>query len=1183
MKKALCIMFSMLIFLGLLINVFAAAEKSEVNSSTAERFALEVRSMIEANEENDKLPGKKSDSQISDNTEFETARLVVKSEHKIDTQNAVSVVNGYDDLWVLQFISSSEAEYAFEYYSTRAGVEYVEADKTVTLSVSSEVNAMSNHSEDEYLSWGPTHIGFDVFNANLIENSTKVTETIIGVVDTGVDPNHPYLDGRVIPTKINTSSSGNRNNSMDDNGHGTQVAGVIADCTADGIYIRPYKVLNNRGQGSVITVAAGINCAVKDGVDVINVSIGFEEDSEVLRAAIQNAEENDIIVVGSAGNDGSDTVYYPSSYSGVIKVSAINSSNVITNFSTFGNDIDFAAPGIDITTTTLNNGYTVVKGTSYAAPFVASVAAAIISLHPDASAEDVKDIMKTNAVIISDFNSKQKYGNGVIHLPLHEDDEHPYGKTAKPEFSLKDAFYSTEIDLEIFCDTENSEIYYTTDRTIPSKNNPNASLYNSIPLHLSETTVIMAVAYCEGYYRSSIASFNAVIAPTVSDSELVVDSNGVLTAYNGSAMSITIPSSVNGITITSIGENAFADSDLTEIIMPKNITSIGKGAFENCLQLKTVAAANVTTIGDRAFYNCQTLRNPYFSELTSIGAYSFYSVCIRQYVLTERTFSLKLEKLTYIPEGAFMNSAISSVKLGNIASIGKNAFSECNALVNVEMDSLTSMPDGAFKGCSSLSTVSIPKLTFIPSGAFSTCENLTNVSIPDATFVNSNAFENCISLLEVNLESAETVFSNAFNGCNSLLTLDLPSMTGFEGSLSSSTRIMLPRNLETFKAPKLTRTVTDMFNNSKNIQNIYLNSATSIAEYTFRGCHNIYFLNIESIKRLDVNSLTFCTIQFIDARSLETAQDMPDNSGILLSNNFIESSDTAKNLTVYGTPGTFVERYSKYKDYNFVPTPLIVNELPQYVTVNSETIYIYAIGFDLTYQWYWNTVNSTDGGTPIKGATSSVYTFTEKDTAPYYYCVITQTDMETVSTIKTHVIIKDTTPADYTAYNEAVAEAKSINRSLYENLYILDELLKIDVSGRFSCEQEIVDAQTEAIKQAIANLKLKKAKSISLYSSETELNGLERTRIIMVVQPVDAIYSDVEWSSDNTDVIIVSQNGYARCIGDGSAVVSAKITNADGSITEGTIDFDCELTTFEKIYCAIFKYIFIIASKTSIF
>lgn len=1180
MKKLLCIVLILSILISTALRITAAAEET-VDKSTAEKFACDVGSLIAASETENNLPGRESGISADEFEQFKTARLIVKCKQKIDTLNAVSVVSGFNSLWVLQFENAQEAAEAYEYYSTRSGIDFVEADKEISAFTLPQVNPIIETSyEGEHLSWGPAHVGFDTFKKSITTNNFTLTQTVVAVVDTGIDPNHPFLKDRVIPTKINTSSSGIRNNSMDDCGHGTQVAGVIADTSFNDVYIKPYKVLDSHGNGTVITVAAGINCAVNDGVDVINISIGFEEDSEVLKAAIDNAENHDITVVGAAGNDASNTIFYPASYSSVIKITAVNDSNVLANFSTFGADVDFAAPGVDIKTTTLNNEYTYVKGTSFAAPSVSAAAACILSVLPEASSEDIKDILVTCAFKISDYNAEQKYGYGVINFPHLESTTLPSTKTDTPYFSKENALYSETIELEMFCDTPDSVIYYTTDKTAPSKTNPSAKIYDGNPLQLSQTTIIMAVAYSEGSYRSAFATFNAIIAPFAKESELVVDSNGNLLSYTGSNISITVPEKVNGITVTSIGERAFADSSLYEIILPTTVTTIGAGAFENCTELKTVGSFKATVIGERAFYNCINLRNLYFDELTSIGKYSFYNVCSYQYYLTERTFSLKLKKIRTLPEGAFMNSALSVAEFDKVVGVGKNVFSECAALVSVYFNSMTAMPDGMFKGCSSLVDVDIYKSSYVSIGAFSTCESLVSVDIPDATYVNSNAFENCVSLVSVNLNRAETVHSNAFSGCNSLTTLNLPSMREFEPAVYTTSRptINFPKNLETFIAPMMTKTVSDMFNNArKSIKNIYLNSVTTVAEHTFRGCHDIFFLNLESVTRLEENALAYCTIQFIDARHLETSANMPDNSGILLSNNFIESTDKAENLTVYGTPGTFIERYAKYKGYDFVPIPLIVNAIPEYVTENSETVFIHAVGFDLTYQWYWNTVNSTENGTPIDGATTNSYTFTESDTAPYYYCVITQRDMETVSVIKTNVIIKDTTPADYSGYEAAVARANAIDRSLYENLHILDEALEVDVTDRYSCEQEFVDKQTEAILQAIASLKLKSAKSLTLYASETDLDIFESVRIVPAIYPVDAIYEGIEWNCSDSNILLVSKNGYIRCIGDGTATVYARITNPDGTELVGSIVIDCDLTFFEKLVGFLFKPIFIIS------
>ncbi len=1182
MKKFFCAVLGFLIaFVSLGNLVYAVSQTNVSDCLTAEKFANEIGGLIMSADESEKLPGKSDSTCEDDCLEFETSRLIVKSESKIDTLNASSVISGYDGLWVLQFENSHDAAEAYDYYSTRSGVDFVESDKKIKSTDPSvgEQNPIVIDETSSYLSWGPEHIGIDKFNNDITEKALSISDTVVAVVDTGVDSDHPFLEGRVIPTKINTSASGIRNNSEDDHGHGTRIAGIIADSTLDNVYIKPYKVMDKWGDGTVITVAAGINCAVKDGVDVINISIGFEEDSEILKAAIRNAEENDIVVVGAAGNNASDTIYYPASYSSVLKVTAINSDNVFANFSSYGNGVDLAAPGVNIVTSNIGGGFITVKGTSFSSPFVAAAAAAIISVEQHASSEDIRTIILSSVVSVNEYEAEKKFGNGILFMPEYSEEILHGEKTNTPYFSHTPAYYTEDVNLEIYCDEAETTIYYTTDRTVPSKTNPSAKIYDGTPVILSETTILMAVAYSKDKYRSSIATFSAFVIPYADESELTVDESGTLLSYSGSSLHITIPDTVNGIKVKKIGDGVFANSDITEVVIPRTVTEIGASSFANCRKLRTVSAFGATQIGEKALYGCINLRNIYFSSLSTIGEYSFYNAGRNQFLIEERSFSLKLEKLIDVPEGAFMGSSISGVEFNSINKIEKNAFSECNALVSVKANKISNLSDGVFKGCTALADVEISNLSYIPTGAFSTCTSLLSVSLPNVTLVNSNAFENCIALTEITLEKAETVFSNAFSGCTSLRTITLPEMTGFENKFNPNLTIVpaFPASLEEFSAPKLEKTVSNMFYYSKNIRIIQLNSVTEIAPSTFNGCNNIFFLDISGINTIGQYAFNNCKIEFIDARKLETTADMPDNSGILLSNNFIESTDNAINLTVYGTPNTFVERYSKYKGYNFVAIPLIYNEIPEYVTENSETVYIYAVGFDLTYQWYQNTVNSTEGGTPIEGATTSSYTFTEADKAPYYYCIMTQTDMESVSTIATHVIIKDTTPADYTKYNEAVKLASEINRNIYENIILLDSALGVDVSGRYSCEQDIVDEQTQAILDAISMLKIKTVKSVSLYASNTELNIFESSKIIISATPVDGLYDSIEWYSDNMNVVLVSRNGFARCIGDGTANVHARITNADGTVTEGTITFYCELTIPEKIIGVLLRPVFILA------
>ena len=1180
MKKLLSIVLALTVALGAVLPISAFAVNAVPEADTTQ-FARGVGKMLS--------DYSKTLSQI-DNGEFSTSRLIVKSSKKPDSRNAVSVLNGYDDIWILQFENPQKAKEAYEYYSTRSEIEYVEPDRIISASSVEDAGypipqkADTKETKHTYLSWGPEHIGIDVLNNALKNKNYPVKEITVAVIDSGVDPDHPFLKGRVIPTKINTSTSGTRNSSMDDNGHGTGVASIIADSTLDNIYIKPYKVLDHYKDGTVLSVVAGINCAINDGVDVINLSLCFKENSDILYETIRKALEKDIMVIAAAGNYGTDTPYYPAAYREVIAVSALNKSNIIANFSNYGEMIDFAAPGVQVMVATLNGNTVQQNGTSYSAPFVAALAATLRGIDRNASADEVEEIMKENAVKLAEMDSQIKYGAGLVYAPDPSGGYSPYEKAETPVISITHGFFFETQYVEISCATPNATVYYTTDRSIPARTNPQAKIYDGTPIAVERTTVITATAYAPNLYRSGLATASLMIAPYADPGDLVIDENGIITNYTGNKFSISVPEVYNGITVRGVGEAAFKNAELQEVILPDTVTFIDREAFSENEIIKTVYAKNTTIIGDKAFLNCINLKNLFMGQIAEIGEQSFYYAGKNQYEVYGTTFNLDLSGITSVPDGAFTNSGLGGFEADYLSSVGKDAFSECAAMSTLKINSLSELPDGAFKGCVSLVNAEIGNLSCIPRGAFSTCTNLKHISFPAATQVLSNAFENCITLEEVNLPLAQTVYSNAFSKCESLYWLYLPEMLTFEESLytEAAPKIYFPPNLLLFSAPKMKKTVMNMFKNTPNIMMIDLSGVENLERFTFRGCNNIFQLGLGSVEHIQKNAFDGSTIMFIDARKLVSTESMPENGGIMLSNRFVESTASVENLTVYGTAGTFVERYANHKGYAFIPIPFVYSELPDYVTENSETVTATAIGFDLEYQWYWNTKKSTEGGTPIKGAVTENYTFTDRDTAPYYYCKITQNDPDKVTSIYTKIITKDSKPADYTAYNEAVKAAQAIDRSLYKDLSELDFLLKIDISEYFSCEQNLVDEHTAKIYEAIEALEYNTIKELLLFTFDEELLFLDTTKVIAVATPEDAIPAEVEWSTEDKNIIVVSSEGEVLSIGRGVATVKARVTNIDGSVVENTIEIECRMTFLELLISFTVKAIMFILRKLSL-
>jgi len=199
------------------------------------------------------------------------------------------------------------------------------------------------------------------------------------------------------------------NDPMDTYGHGTAIAGIAAAEYDNGIGIAgiaPNAMIMPLRSASAdlfteTAVVAAILYAIDEGVDVLNLSFGTEVNSPLLQDVIAFAAGNDVILVASAGNYGSEVTFYPAAYDQTISVGAVDANDFLADFSYHGETMDIVAPGVGLISTILNGGYGLTldggTGTSFAVPLVSGAAAMIKGQHPDYTNEETKGILLATA------------------------------------------------------------------------------------------------------------------------------------------------------------------------------------------------------------------------------------------------------------------------------------------------------------------------------------------------------------------------------------------------------------------------------------------------------------------------------------------------------------------------------------------------------------------------------------------------------------------------------------------------------------------------------------------------------------------------------------------------------------------------------------------------------------------
>ena len=422
-------------------------------------------------------------------------------------------------------------------------------------------------------------------------------------------------------------------------------------------------------------------------------------------------------------------------------------------------------------------------------------------------------------------------------------------------------------------------------------------------------------------------------AATYGDLTYEVQDDGTIkiTDCNESASgALTIPSTIDGKKVTSIGKKAFEHCrKLTNITIPNSVTSIGEDAFAYCSSLTNITIPNsVTSIEEYAFDSCISLTNITIPDsVTSIGRCAFWNCNM----LTSITIP---DGVTSIGEDAFAYcSSLTSITIpGNVTSIDSCAFLGCRSLTSINVSNNNknySTIDGILFNKDKTEIITYPakkketsydipnSVTSIGNGTFAYCSSLTNIIIPNSvTSIGRYTFEDCNSLTSITIpDSVTSIGYSAFESCNSLTNITIPNSVTSIGHrafayCSSLTNITI--------SDSVTSIGKDAFRDCSSLTSITIpEGVTSIGIGTFNNCSSLTSINVSdnnknysSIEGVLFNKDKTDIIKY-PAKKKETSYDIP-NAVTYIGDYAFEDCSSLTNITIPNSVTTI--RYSAFED-----------------------------------------------------------------------------------------------------------------------------------------------------------------------------------------------------------------------------------------------------------------------------
>ena len=365
-------------------------------------------------------------SKVNSNEEKANMLIVISNNQIQDSYGAVNIIEAPNNQYILQYNTIEEKNIALQKFKDDKRIKSVTENKAYAFQ------------SDNYNSWGVEAMALNQAMTQINTNIENVQEVTVAIIDSGCDISlfNKYYNGKI--DEVYDVLENSTTNISDEYGHGTHIAGTIAESTPANVKILPVKVskINDAGTlspkpyGPYITdIIAAVNyITYNKKADVINMSFASYTYNEPLDQAIEAAKQENIITVAAAGNVSDDKYNYPAAQDNTISVAGVDSNLAKYRNSAYGETITFTAPAVGIKSILGSNmqisfdnfnadgddDHETMDGTSMAAPHVASAVAILKGYNKNLTLENVIDLLKSKVIDLGEEGWDQYFGYGFI-------------------------------------------------------------------------------------------------------------------------------------------------------------------------------------------------------------------------------------------------------------------------------------------------------------------------------------------------------------------------------------------------------------------------------------------------------------------------------------------------------------------------------------------------------------------------------------------------------------------------------------------------------------------------------------------------------------------------------------------------------------------------------------------------